>query len=358
MSHSGPEHPEKSAQAQSLASGFAASARWHLYDFNTQAGEATLVRLEESSYRQTAFLDQRLLPLAHAQEQLALLALRDGLRDAPPAPSLAACIFHLGHCGSTLLSRALAASPRVLPLREPLTLRQLSAALHAAPAGQPPPAWPGLLDMVLTAHARVFQPGQRAMLKATSTCNNLIAPTLQARPHCPAILMYVRLEDYLAGMLGKLQAPADLHGLLHHRLADWQQLAGAPVLNADALDEPQLAALAWLTGMQHLDGAHQQFGDRTRLLDFEQFLAQPEHHLAELARFTGLEQESTTLLTAWPDIATSYSKKTDEPYSAFNRRKTLQRGRSLRAGDIRAGLAWASQQTAAVPALAVCEKYF
>ncbi len=358
MSNSGPDHPETASQGHSPGTGFVANAMWHLYDFSTQDDAATLVQLEESSYRQAAFLDQRVLPLAHARELLALRALQDGLRDAPRSPPLAACIFHLGHCGSTLLSRALAASPRVLPLREPLTLRQLSAALQNGPASQPSPAWLGLLEMTLTAHARVFQPGQRAMLKATSTCNSLIAPVLHARPHCPAILMYVRLEDYLAGMLGKLQAPADLRGQLNHRLADWQQLAGAPVLSADALNEPQLAALAWLTGMQHLLGAHQQFGQRTRLLDFEQFLAQPEHYLAELARFTGLEQESTALLTAWPDIATSYSKKTDEPYSAFNRRKTLQRGRSLRADDIRSGLDWASQQTAAVPALTPCEEYF
>ena len=48
------------------------------------------------------------------------------LRDAPPTPD-PRFIFHIGHCGSTLLSRALDASLRTLPLREPLTLRRLAA---------------------------------------------------------------------------------------------------------------------------------------------------------------------------------------------------------------------------------------
>ena len=305
---------------------------WHLYDFNHALQQATLLQLGESDYRAASFLDQRVEALAKQRRELPLHDLQDALGvEARPAR----CIFHLGHCGSTLLSRALAASPNVLPLREPLTLRRLAAE----------PAARHLLPLVLSAHTRVFHPAQVAMIKASSVCNQLIEPVLRHHPDSRAILLYVPLETYLAGMLGKFTSPVDLSAQAKSKLADWQAIPGTAPLFVEDLDTTQLAVLAWLTSMYFLLAAVDTFPRQALLLDFEMLLADAEASLVHCASFMGLglelQRETAVILAAWPEISTSYSKQPDLPYSAFNRRKTLQRGRSTRRDDIKRGMNWA-----------------
>lgn len=330
------------------ATDIATSAGWHLYDLDSAVGTATLVRLDETDYRQASFLDERVLGFARRRIEMPFETLAETLRGAPAAPA-PHYIFHLGHCGSTLLSRALDASHNTLPLREPLTLRRLASepALTAAPG----------LTLALQAHRRGFRTGQTAIVKATSICNGLIGTLLRADPGSHAVLMYVDLETSLAGLLGKQRPARDLDGHLPARLRDWSQIPAAPPLDADRLDEARRAALAWLTGMRHLLEAAGHFGDRVRLVHFEAFLAAPESALAGLADWLGFGADMEALLAAWPDVATGYSKKPAEPYSAFNRRKTLRRGRSERADDIARGLRWAEELVRNVHALAPCAEY-
>jgi len=309
---------------------------WHLYDFNHAQQQATLLQLGESDYRTASFLDQRVEALAKQRRELSLHELQDALGvGARPARY----IFHLGHCGSTLLSRALAASPNVLPLREPLTWRRLAAE----------PTARHLLPLVLSAHSRVFHPAQVAMIKASSVCNRLIEPVLRHHPDSRAILLYVPLETYLAGMLGKLTSPADLSTQAKSRLADWQTIPGVASnpgpWAVEDLDTTQLAVLGWLTGMYFLLAAAGSLPRQVLLLDFEALLADAEASLVHCASFMGagleLERETAEIFAAWPEISTSYSKQPDLPYSAFNRRNTLQRGRSTRRDDIERGMRWA-----------------
>ncbi|MSQ98791.1 MAG: hypothetical protein EXR85_05785 [Xanthomonadales bacterium] len=305
---------------------------WHLYDFDDPQQQSILLQLGESDYRAASFLDQRVEALAKQRRELPLHELQDTLGVATRP---ARCIFHLGHCGSTLLSRALAASPNVLPLREPLTLRRLAAE----------PAARHLLPLVLSAHTRVFHPAQVAMIKASSVCNQLIDPLLRHHPDSRAILLYVPLETHLAGMLGKLTSPVDLSAQAKSKLADWRAITGAAPLEVEDLDTTQLAVLAWLTSMYFLLAAAGSFPQQALLLDFEVMLVDAEASLVRCASFMGLgpklEGETNAILAAWPEISTSYSKQPDLPYSAFNRRKTLQRGRSTRRDDIKRGMNWA-----------------
>ncbi len=301
---------------------------WHLYDLHFPQQQATLLQLDESAYRAASFLDQRAASPTSPRQELALSDLQEALTAATKP---AHCIFHLGHCGSTLLSRALAASPNVLPLREPLTLRRLAAE----------PATQHLLVLVLAAHTRVFHPAQVAVIKASSMCNRLIEPIVCQHPAARAILLYVPLETYLAGMLGKLTPAADLRTQAEAKLADWQAIPGAAPLSVDALDTTQLATLAWLSSMYFLLAAATTFPRQVLLLDFEMLLADAEASLALCASFMGLETETAVILDAWPDISAGYSKQPDLPYSAFNRRATLQRGRTARSCDIERGMAWA-----------------
>lgn len=333
-------------------------ASWHLFDFDPENRSAKLLHLTEAGYRAASFLDERAAPAGSATHDLSWEGFESAFGSIPKPPPSPHLIFHLGHCGSTLLSRALAVTPAVLPLREPLTLRRLAAApLPEETPGQVPKLPLDFLSITLAAHSRVFNPRQRAMIKATSTCNPLAIPILEARPDSKALLMYVSLETHLAGMLGKTQPAADLRGHAPARLADWNSIEGAPAIDIETLDEPGLAVLAWLSGMRHLLAAATAFPERCLLLEFETFLDDPEPGLRNAATFFGLEAQLDAIIAGWPDVSLGYSKKPDEPYSAFNRRRTLARGRAQRGAEIEAGMEWARRRVAEVPGLKACAPY-
>src|SRR5688572_26505783 len=87
------------------------------------ARRVLLVRLTATQRREAAFLDERALP-AHADGGWMPL---DAWLSQVVAPDIQAdAIFHIGHCGSTLLSRLLESWPQVQGLREPLPLRTLA----------------------------------------------------------------------------------------------------------------------------------------------------------------------------------------------------------------------------------------
>ncbi len=326
----------------------AGSARWHLHDYDDAAETASLLRLDESHFRQASFLDQRVEAPARDKAVVPLDKFAEAVAGAPPAEA-PRYIFHIGHCGSTLVSRALDASPATLPLREPLTLRRLARRTDAPGSDR--------TEILVQAHRRVFRPGQSAVIKATSTCNALIRPLLEPHPTSRALLVYVDLETYLAGMLGRQTPALDLRGHLPARLEDWGRMADAPPLEAESLDEPRLAALAWLTGMRHLAVAAQALAQQVRLLNFETFLAAPEGQLMALAEWLGYGADGPALLAAWPEVANGYSKQPEQPYSAFNRRRTQARGRTHRGGEIEMAFRWAEALAETVAELRPCAPF-
>jgi hypothetical protein len=93
--------------------------------------------------------------------------------------------------------------------------------------------------------------------------------------------------------------------------------------------------------MHHLLAAAGNLPGQTLLLNFEALLAEAEARLVQCTRFLGLETEIEVILRSWPEISTSYSKQPELPYSAFDRNRTLRRGRSTRRADIERGMSWA-----------------
>lgn len=332
---------------------------WHLFDLEADAHTSQWLQLSEAQFRAASFLDQRLLlPTPGAAEgrhttTLPIAELLRGMTNNPPRN--AHFIFHIGHCGSTLISRALAATPSILPLREPMGLRQLAATMGTVEND----TWLRYLQFVLAAHSRVFHSGQISMIKATSTCNALILPILDLLPESRVLLLYVRLENFLAGMLGKQTPARDLQGHSAARLQEWQSITGTPLtLPANEMSEGQLAVVSWLTSMSRLLQANSQHHYRCRLLDFDDFLKAPEAGLMRLSEFFHLDDAGADLLAAWLDVSLGYSKLPEQPYSAFDRNRTLLRGRVQRSAEIQAALHWAQQLIEAQPALNACGDYF
>ena len=107
-------------------------------------------RMTRETYQRSIFTDQRIVA-AHPQpiriETDRLAQSFRGLEKKPPQLSF---IFHVAHCGSTLLARALDIETKTLVYREPFVLRQLAVILAENNwPDSPPSLWSEALEMAV-----------------------------------------------------------------------------------------------------------------------------------------------------------------------------------------------------------------
>ncbi len=198
-----------------------------------------LVELSAAEKQAASFLDQRIIT---PQTKGVWLTWDQLLPHIPTTPT-PHFIFHIGHCGSTLLSRLLDAlgtdENPVTGLREPLPLRTLAQEkLESASSLWSEAVFKQRLRALLCLYGR--EPGT-AIIKATSICNGLIEDMMEVEPPPTdketsfrmsprAAFIYIKLEPYLAAMLGGENSSVDLRGfatMRHRRLA---QEIGLPPL--------------------------------------------------------------------------------------------------------------------------------
>jgi len=164
------------------------------YLFGFEGDTAVLLDMDRDAYRRSIFLDDR---ISAAQAQPAFAAVAD-LVAPSPAP-VAGWIFHVAHCGSTLLARALDRPHGGLVLREPLALRHLAAEAANAAAGDA--GWRARLHLVTALLARRYAGAPATIIKANVPVNFVLPALMTANPAAPAIVLYFPLADYLAAVL-------------------------------------------------------------------------------------------------------------------------------------------------------------
>lgn len=356
-----PAAPSASSRQPATAEEITSSALWHLFDYDLENQLFTLMRIEEEVYRATSFLDHRLTQYQCPVVNYELRNLAGMFPRMREKRRPLRFIFHIGHCGSTLLSRALAVTRRVLPFREPMTLRSLSAdqrELKTPFSLLAEKDWHWLLTTMLDTLARSFRSDQVNVVKATSTGNNLIGPILDEHPDHRAVLMYIPLESYLATMLANSGSGGDLKGQARTRMRDWLNITGETDLAIHKLGNARLAALSWLTSMNYILEALAREPDRLLMLDFEAFLEDPEEHLTSAAAFLGLDHECAEIVEGYDKVSGSYSKKPDAPFGRDQRAQHLNRARQEKADEIASTIDWAGSMVEPVPHLEHLARYF
>src|SRR5688572_17253562 len=102
----------------------ARDATWLAQALDPSAGIARMVAMDAAAYRAASFLDDRLLQSPVDSQLVAWPEIEAAM--AGTRRRDARWIFHIGHVGSTLVSRLLGELPSVLGLREPRLLRDLA----------------------------------------------------------------------------------------------------------------------------------------------------------------------------------------------------------------------------------------
>jgi hypothetical protein len=315
------------------------------YPQNVDLVRATvlLLRFDQQAYRAASFLDDRILgpgssgawvPAGDVDER------SRGLDDLRPLHF----VFHTGHVGSTLLSRLLDETGKVLPLREPLPLRVL-AETHDA-LGHPdallsPEAFDRTLQLFLRLWRRGYPGIAAVVLKATSSTARLAGRLLATSDASRAVYLNLRPEPYLATILAGEHSPLDLRGHGPERVRRLQHAASSPLPALHTLSLGELAAMSWLAESQTRAEALHRFGERVLGLDFDQMLSDLRGTLARALAHLSIPAEPSFLAQVQNSaVLGRYSKAPEYEYSPALRAEVLRESRQINAAEIRRGMLW------------------
>jgi hypothetical protein len=315
-------------------------ARWLAQALDPRAGLLRAVELTPEDYRQASFLDDRLLQGGHPNHLLNWAEIERGQPDS--ARSDARWIFHIGHVGSTLVSRLLGELGGVLAIREPRALRDLTF-------------FPSEVRnmFVPTARAlmsRTFTKDGAAVVKATSMVSE-IAAELVGEKGC-ALFLHASADTYVRTILAGDSSPAELQTLSHFYRA---RAARAGIEFCDPLTSPaKVAALVWACEMTALESAADKLpGDAVTWADFDEFLEEPAAQLGAFCQFFKLRNEpgEVARIVQGP-LMNRYSKALEYEFGPETRRRQLADAGETHSEEIASALAMLSQAAEKAPLLA------
>ncbi|MFC3813450.1 hypothetical protein [Lysobacter sp. GCM10012299] len=294
-----------------------------------------MLHFEPQDYLRASFLDRRAVQHRDISGWVVSRAEIEVMLEAMPVPDSAALplhwLFHIGHCGSSLVSRILDLVPGVLGLREPLPLLALA---H----GEGDAATDAWRAPVLALLARGFADTHAVVVKPTSVVTTL-APKLLAGSDGKACLLWVDLQTWLATMLRDEALKSGVLDTESLRLASLD-------LDVPATSDGERLARAWLAEQlrwQRLS-ADPAFASRLLDLDFARFLADPAGSSARLAAHYGLEVPADWARKLEDSgLLSRYAKDESVQFDATERERELASAAARHAGDIAEGIAWAER---------------
>ena len=301
----------------------------HSFDGNS----AIFVPMDRAAYHRSIFLDRRISPAINRPSRVDL----GQLTASVPQPLQINWIFHVAHCGSTLLARALDQLETNLVLREPLALRQLAFDFDAE-----------RLTTVNAMLSRRYEPGLPTIVKANVPVNFLLPNLIELNPRSRCVFLYLELRDYLL---------ATLRGEVHRNWLKNITTHLAPHLKGRAAStDAERAALVWTAQVEAFADAIERLPS-ARAINGEFFFAAP----FELVRLSAehlevpLGEEQIKAIVAG-SLFTTYSKN---PSVRFDNEARLARRAELErslAPELELAQQWVAQNgAAAMKAMEVIE---
>jgi hypothetical protein len=316
----------------------ARDATWLAQALDPAAGQVRLVAMDPEAYRATSFLDDRLLQTPVDAQIVPWPDIEEAM--AGELRHDARWIFHIGHVGSTLLSRLLGELDGVLAIREPRLLRDL--ALSPAEVRE------GYVSPVPKLMSRTFAETEIACVKATSFASEIAPQLVPAGER--ALFMYATPRNYVASILAgenSLQELRMLAGPRAHR-------ANTRNVYLPAQNDADHAAAAWAAEMTALEAAAEAMTDRqVAWADFDKALRGMETELGRIAAFFGFDAdaEHVRALATGP-LMHRYSKAPEHEYSAALRQELIAESSEQFAREIDGALAMLRSAAEKSPLLA------
>lgn len=303
-----------------------ASPDHYLHSFEGDA--AVFVPMDRAAYHRSIFLDGRISPAGAGSMRLPF----GTLAGKGPRPSPTGWIFHVAHCGSTLLARALDQQSSNLVLREPLALRQLALTPDAE-----------RLAVTLAMVSKRYRAELPTVVKANVPVNFLLPKLVESDREARVIFLHCGLRDYLLAILRNDKHRAwvrNVTGQLRAYLGD-----------LSALPDAECAAALWLAQMRAFEAAIAALPN-ARALDAEQFFAGPAAYLSLAAAHLGVPMTpgEVDALVAGPLFST-YSKNPELPFDNAARVARRAELEVAIAPELEQAQTWIAARSEAAPAL-------
>ncbi len=307
------------------AAEIAHDAGWLVQALDPASDMVRVIKMDREAYRNASFLDDRMLSQEHFAGIVPWSSVADAL--SADARTDARWIFHIGHVGSTLVARLLGELDRVLALREPRILRDVSI----LPPGRRRDFVPALQKLM----SRTFAEDETALVKATSFVSE-IAPELLP-PEERALFMYARPRNYIASILAGENSVKELEALAPSRA---QRMAGRADL-PEPQNAAQSAAAAWACEMTALEASAEAMPDRhVAWADFDAMLDDMPGQLASVATMFGFAAPADRIKAiATGTLMSRYSKATEFEYSPSLRRDLIAEADAANRADIDSAIA-------------------
>ena len=313
-------------------------ARWLAQAVDPLSRLIRLVQMDEAAYRSASFLDDRIL---RPELETRLCSLDQAMADAGSLErDDARWIFHLGHVGSTLISRLLGEIEGVLSIREPRSLRDLIVAREERPA---------LARNLCRLFSRGFTQDQVGLVKTTSFVSEHAA--ILVPPGGAALFLYATPENYIAGMLAGENSTRQLAARHQGRCSRLRRRA-IDLENFEATNAHRAAA-AWACEATSLEAASDALADRRVLwADFDVMLIDMAEWLGRCAahfEFT-VSQPRLDELANGP-LMNRYSKALEYDYSPAFRADRLAEATRQNLSHMEAAIADLKEAARSAPLL-------
>jgi hypothetical protein len=315
-----------SAQPSPLAADeIARDATWLAQALDPAQGIVRLIAMDRESYRAASFLDDRMLQAPVDSQLVPWTEIETAVTDSMRAD--ARWIFHIGHVGSTLVSRLLGEIEGVLAIREPRLLRDLALV--------PGEIRQRYVAPVARLMSRTFGESEVACVKATSFASEIASELVPSGER--ALFIYATPRNYIATILAGENSLQELRILAGRRAGRLNSRA----IFLPAQNDAGLAAAAWAAEMTALEAAAGAMTDRSiAWADFDGMLGEMEAELARIADFFGFLAEPDRIRTiASGPLIGRYSKALEYEYSPALRRELIGETAERHGGAIDAALA-------------------
>lgn len=201
-------------------------------------------------------------------------------------------IFHTSFCCSTLMLRALEVPGRAFGLSEPDVLINLANRFIRSDDASNRER----LRLVLRLLARPFDKGESVIIKPTNFANRLAMPALETSPESRAVLLYSDVRTLLRSILKRGMWGRIWGRKLFQSAALWTSLDfGFSPEDAFVLTDLQTLGLGWLMQMHQFEHLERRMGDRVKIVDSADFLADPARTLKRVSELFQLDLDQSVI---------------------------------------------------------------
>ena len=317
----------------------ARDATWLAQALDPSAGVVRLIAMDRESYRAASFLDDRIMQLPVDAQLVSWTVIEQAITD--DLRSDARWIFHIGHAGSTLMSRLLGEIDGVLAIREPRLLRDVALVPAHIRARYLAPV-PRLMS-------RTFDEHEIACVKATSFVSEIAAELVPAQQR--VLFMYASPRNYIASILAGENSLRELHAMAPSRA---ERLRQRGIEIGAGSGDAALAAAGWGCEMTALEAASQKLTNHyVGWMDFDRALEDLPGALADAVEVFGFDATPERIREiARGPLTRRYSKAAEYEYGAELRRELIAEAAAAHGRAIDDALAMLARAAEKSPLLA------